>query len=57
MGFVRVTPKALSLALVLFGIALVVFGAWLAYPPAGPIVGGVGLIAVGLLLVDVKPRR
>jgi hypothetical protein len=36
-------------ALLILGAALIAFGAWQAYPPAGPIVGGVLLIA-GVIL-------
>jgi hypothetical protein len=36
-------------ALLLAGAALIAFGAWQAYPPAGPIVGGALLIA-GVIL-------
>lgn len=36
-------------ALLLCGAALIAYGAWKAYPPAGPIVGGVLLIA-GVIL-------
>lgn len=35
--------------LLLGGAALIAFGAWQAYPPAGPIVGGV-LLIVGVIL-------
>jgi hypothetical protein len=57
MGRVRVSARLWSLVLVLVGLVLVSVGAALAYLPAGFIVGGFGLAAVGLLLVDVKPRR
>lgn len=39
----------LESGLLLFGAALVAYGAWEAYRPAGPIVGGVLLIA-GVIL-------
>lgn len=39
----------LEAALLLLGAALIAFGAFEAYPPAGPIVGGVLLIA-GVIL-------
>jgi hypothetical protein len=39
----------LEAALLLTGAAAIAYGAWQAYPPAGPIVGGVLLIA-GVIL-------
>lgn len=40
---------ALELVALLGGAALIAYGAWQAYPPAGPITGGVLLIA-GVIL-------
>lgn len=37
-------------ALLVSGAALASYGAWLVYPPAGFILGGVLLIAAGVLL-------
>lgn len=55
MGVRRLTlsPKAWSLLLVLVGAVLVSVGVGLAYLPAGVIVGGVALVAIGLFLIDV----
>lgn len=39
----------LEALLLLLGAALIAYGAWRAYPPAGPIVGGILLIA-GVIL-------
>lgn len=36
-------------SLLLLGAALIAYGAWQAYPPAGPIVGGV-LLITGIIL-------
>jgi hypothetical protein len=38
------------------GAALVAFGFWLAYPPAGYMIGGAMLIA-GAVFSAIKPKR
>lgn len=55
MGVRRLTlsPRAWSLLLVLAGAVLVSVGVGLAYLPAGVVVGGVALVAIGLFLIDV----
>jgi hypothetical protein len=44
-----VGPGFIETILLIAGAGLVAYGAWQAYPPAGPIVGGVLLIA-GVIL-------
>ena len=42
--------KLIPDALVLFGVVCVSYGAWLAYPPAGFVVGGALAIYAGMKL-------
>jgi hypothetical protein len=48
-------PKRLSDLLILAGLALAVAGIALIYPPAALIVGGAGLAAFGLFVIEMKP--
>jgi hypothetical protein len=48
--------KARAWLVVLLGILLVAAGAWMIFPPAGLVVGGVGVVAVGLFAFDVGDR-
>ena len=43
-----VTPQTIDLAIALSGLALLSFGAGLAFRPAGFMVGGIGLMYLGL---------
>lgn len=54
MGILRLTTKAWSLLLVIFGAFVVAAGVALVYVPAGVIIAGLALIAVGLFLIDVR---
>jgi len=46
----RLAGNALTDGLALAGAGLVAYGAWLAWPPAGAIVGGLALIGFSVLL-------
>lgn len=50
------TPRQVSLLLVVAGAVVVVVGVGLWSLPAGLVVAGVSLILIGLLLIDVTPR-
>jgi hypothetical protein len=49
----RVKPRLVALAASLIGGALTAVGVAMVYLPAGVIVGGVGLAAFGLFVIDV----
>jgi hypothetical protein len=55
----RLSPDLAWDCLALCGLALVVWGAWMAWPPLGPIILGAALLAAGVLgaKVFVELRR
>jgi hypothetical protein len=53
MGIRRLTPRTVSVLLVLLGALLIAAGVALWSLPAGIIVAGVALVAFGLFFVDV----
>jgi hypothetical protein len=46
---VRKLASVIEVAALFAGAGLIAFGAWQAYPPAGPIVGGI-LLITGVIL-------
>lgn len=50
-------PAAIPDALIVLGVAIVSYGAWLVYPPAGFIVGGVLVLAGGVIAAGNMPRK
>jgi hypothetical protein len=49
--------RIIAWLIVLAGVLVVAAGAWLIYRPAGLIVAGAGVAAIGLLAVDVDGER
>lgn len=41
----------------LLGIAALVYGAWLVYPPAGYIVGGAAMLLIGIALAPARAAK
>ncbi|MFN0073046.1 MAG: hypothetical protein ACKVVP_16295 [Chloroflexota bacterium] len=50
-------PRVIADLLAYVGSAIVAYGCWLAWPPLEFIVGGLFLVALGMLVAYVTPRR